>query len=553
MVVQQEFASKDFTTELTDFVERLIEELKSANESEWKTRLAEEVQTLTEKHCKTKSQAQFVVGDDSSNVFDECTDVEEDHEKEVLTPITSPISVELPSLESASIDDATILRDLRKQKLKHRDLEAKFGSTRAVDLRRKHMQELSSNKWSLYGLPYKHYDYSWVNGACCENIIGYVPIPTGVAGPLKVNEELFYIPMSTTEGALIASTNRGCKAVNDSGGITSFVTKDGMSRAPVLKFRTALEAHKCQCWVHSNFAKIKESFEKTSRFVASTGDAMGMNMVTKGVTEAMQLIQTQFPNSMLETISGNMCVDKKASAINWMEGRGKSVISEATISKEVIQRVLKTSVEKMVNLGTSKLLIGAMNSVTIGGSNAHAANMVAAIFLATGQDAAQVVSSSMCSTQLQKNDQGDLYISCTMPCLEIGTVGGGTILSPQQTCLNMLGCCGPSTMNPGDNAKRLAQIICSTVLAGELSLLASQCTGDLVRSHLKLNRSSRDLNSSYRTLHCISEEFSNTLGVSGENTSPTPPKSRSHSQLLAKQTGRVVKEVKRSMCDQSFH
>lgn len=256
-----------------------------------------------------------------------------------------------------------------------------------------------------------------------------------------------------------------------------------------------------------NFDLIKSVFESTSnfakllrvtpylsgcllylRFVATTGDAMGMNMMTKATTEAIRHIQKYFPLAKLVSISGNMCVDKKASAINWIEGRGKSVVADAEISAQVVRDVLKTRVDHLVQLANIKLQIGASNSICIGGSNAHAANIVAAIFLATGQDAAQVVSSSMCTTQLQETPEGNLHISCTMNCLEVGTVGGGTILQPQNSCLELLGCCGASRGAYGENAKRLAEIICSAVLAGELSLLASQCTGDLVMSHLRLNR-----------------------------------------------------------------
>lgn len=169
-------------------------------------------------------------------------------------------------------------------------------------------------------------------------------------------------------------------------------------------------------------------------------------------------------------------------------------MAEAFVPALVVERVLKTSVERLVKLGNAKLLVGSSAAITIGGWNAHAANIVTAMFLATGQDAAQVISSSMCFTQLSKRSaDGALHISCTMNCLEVGTIGGGTVLSPQGACLQMLGC-RQKGLPPGQNAERLARIICATVLAGELSLLASQCNeGELERTHLKLNRSSRNL------------------------------------------------------------
>jgi len=465
--------------------------------------LNEQVRSLADRHLIAGKAPRFRIGDMGDSQETE----------------TSPTPLRQSSQEdqtpSAEEEDQLALREILRGRMKHRDLESRFEPARSVAIRRRYIERLSGQR--LQRLPHADYDYSMVNGACCENIIGYVPIPTGVAGPLRMNGEHFYIPLATTEGALIASTNRGCRAIEEAGGVKSFVHRDGMSRAPVLQFRSAADAYECKRWIEckENMEAVTNAFQMTSlyakllrvdpfiegkflylRFVATTGDAMGMNMVTKGTTEAIRLVQKHFPSATLESISGNMCVDKKASALNWIEGRGKSVVAEAEIPEHVVRDVLKTNVDSIARLATSKLHMGAANSVSIGGCNAHAANVVAAIFLATGQDAAQIVSSSMCSTQLSRSENGNLYISCTMNCLEVGTVGGGTILAPQQACLALLGCCGPSDVRPGENAERLAKVICSAVLAGELSLLASQCTGDLVRSHLRLNRSSRDLASS---------------------------------------------------------
>ncbi|CAK5078802.1 unnamed protein product [Meloidogyne enterolobii] len=220
------------------------------------------------------------------------------------------------------------------------------------------------------------------------------------------------------------------------------------------------------------------------RFVATTGDAMGMNMVTRGTGKAIECLRLAFPQARLLSISGNLCVDKKASALNWIEGRGKSVVAEAFIPAQIVERVLKTNVDSMVAIGHAKLLVGSSAACTIGGWNAHAANV----------DAAQTVSSSMCMTQLNKRAQdGALHISCTMNCLEVGAIGGGTMLSPQSKCLEILGC-RRDILKPGQNSERLARIVCGVVLAGELSLLASQCNeGELEKSHLRLNRSSRNL------------------------------------------------------------
>jgi len=186
-------------------------------------------------------------------------------------------------------------------------------------------------------------------------------------------------------------------------------------------------------------------------------------------------------------------VDKKAAAMNWIEGRGKSVVSEAILPESVVQNVLKTSVKQLVRLNATKNLVGSAVAGSLGGFNSHSANVVTAIFLATGQDAAQVVSSSNCLTELEETETGDLRVSCTMPCLEVGTVGGGTNLPAQKACLDLLGVCGGHPTEPGANAKQLARVICASVLAGELSLLAALSAGHLVRSHMKHNRSSADL------------------------------------------------------------
>ncbi|KAL3989620.1 Hydroxymethylglutaryl-coenzyme A reductase family protein [Acanthocheilonema viteae] len=413
----------------------------------------------------------------------------------------------------ALLNDREIIQLLNFGHLKQRDLEQKLGNDflRAVSLRRSHFCETANI--SFHNLPFQQYDYSYVNGSCCENVIGYVPVPTGIVGPLLVNDRKCFVPMSTTEGALIASTNRGCRAVFESGGVTARVYKNGMTRAPVVQFANVIKTLEMKDLLDSpsGFEKIKTVFDSTSsfarlqrletdvagrllfmRFEAETGDAMGMNMVSKGANAVLSYLKEKYPEMEVLSVSGNYCVDKKASAINWIKGRGKSVVAEVTIPATVVQTVLKTTVDALVQLGQAKLLIGSSMAGTVGGWNAHAANVVAAIFIATGQDVAQVVSSSMCLTTMEKTEFGDLYISCNMRCLEVGTVGGGTILPAQNACLQIMGC-GIPTSVPGECATRLAEITCSTVLAGELSLMAAQCSNDLVKSHIRLNRSNRCL------------------------------------------------------------
>lgn len=258
----------------------------------------------------------------------------------------------------------------------------------------------------LINLPFLNYDYTKVMGACCENVIGYVPIPVGIAGPLKLDNKEYFVPMATTEGCLVASTNRGCRALGMGKGVFSRVTKDAMTRAPVVQFETAMRAAEVLEWLEqpAHYAIIKESFDSTSRYArlksikmsivanllyirmaAGTADAMGMNMLSKGAEIAMYKLKEIFPDMRILGLSGNLCTDKKPSAINWIEGRGKSVVCEATIPAKVVEDVLKTDVASIVSLNTNKCLIGSALAGSIGGFNAHAANIVTAVFLATGQ------------------------------------------------------------------------------------------------------------------------------------------------------------------------
>ena len=351
-------------------------------------------------------------------------------------------------------------------------------------------------------------DYGRVHGANCEIVVGYVPIPVGMCGPLTLNGETVYVPMATTEGCLVASTNRGCKAISQGGGATSIVLRDGITRAPCVRMRSAKEAAGLKGWceVPENFALLKEAFEATTSFgkllgasptVAGrnvyvrlkcfSGDAMGMNMVSKGSLAVIDLLKSVFPHLELVALSGNMCTDKKAAATNWIEGRGKSVVTEAVIPRDIVRATLKTDVKTIVHVNMQKNLIGSAMAGTIGGFNAHASNVVTAVFLATGQDPAQNVESSNCITLLEETAGGDLWISCTMPSIEVGTVGGGTSLPAQAACLKAIGCRGGGDV-PGQNAKQLANVVAAATMAGELSLLAALAANTLVQAHMEHNR-----------------------------------------------------------------
>ncbi|KAK5770765.1 3-hydroxy-3-methylglutaryl-coenzyme A reductase 2 [Gossypium arboreum] len=411
-------------------------------------------------------------------------------------------------------EDEEIIKSVVAGTLPSYSLESKLGDCkRAAAIRREALQRLTGR--SLSGLPLDGFDYESILGQCCEMPVGYVQIPVGIAGPLLLNGREYSVPMATTEGCLVASTNRGCKAIHLSGGATSILLKDGMTRAPVVRFSTAKRAAELKFYLEDpeNFDTLAVVFNRSSRFgrlqsikcaiagknlylrfTCSTGDAMGMNMVSKGVQNVLDFLQTDFPDMDVIGISGNFCSDKKPAAVNWIEGRGKSVVCEAIIEGDVVRKVLKTSVESLVELNMLKNLTGSAMAGALGGFNAHASNIVTAIYIATGQDPAQNVESSHCITMMEAvNDGKDLHISVTMPSIEVGTVGGGTQLASQSACLNLLGVKGASKDVAGANSRMLATIVTGAVLAGELSLMSALAAGQLVKSHMKYNRSSKDM------------------------------------------------------------
>ncbi|KAJ8434019.1 hypothetical protein Cgig2_001212 [Carnegiea gigantea] len=393
-------------------------------------------------------------------------------------------------------------------------LESKLGDCfRAAKIRRGALQRMTGR--SISGLPLEGFDYDSILGQCCEMPVGFVQIPVGIAGPLLLDGREYSVPMATTEGCLVASTNRGCKAIYLSGGANSVILKDQMTRAPVVRFGSARRAAELKFFLEDpdNFETLSLVFNKSSRFArlqdikcaiagknlyirfaCSTGDAMGMNMVSKGVQNVLDFLQRDFPDMDVIGISGNYCSDKKPAAVNWIEGRGKSVVCEAVIKEEVVEKVLKTDVASLVELNMLKNLTGSAVAGALGGFNAHAANIVSAIYIATGQDPAQNVESSHCITMMEAiNDGKDLHISVSMPSIEVGTVGGGTQLASQSACLNLLGVKGADRECAGGNSRLLATIVAGSVLAGELSLMSAIAAGQLVKSHMKYNRSSRDM------------------------------------------------------------
>lgn len=415
------------------------------------------------------------------------------------------------------LSDLEVMNLVSSHKIHNYKLETVLENPqRAVAIRRELLSSKLPSTSALAHLPYKNYDYSKVMGNSCENVIGYMPVPVGVAGPLLLDDKQFYVPLATTEGCLVASANRGCRALSLSGGCCSRILADNMTRGPVVRLPSACRAAEAKLWLESleGFSILQEAFDETSRFgrlkkllvglagrnlyirfQSQTGDAMGMNMLSKGTEHALHKLKQHFPDMEVLSVSGNYCTDKKPAALNWILGRGKSVVCEATIPGKVVREVLKSSTAALVELNINKNLVGSAMAGSIGGFNAHAANIVTAIYIACGQDPAQTVGSSNCITQMESaGPEGeDLYITCTMPSIELGTVGGGTNLPPQKACLEMLGVQGTSSNHPGENGRQLARVVCASVLAGELSLMAALAAGHLVRSHMIHNRSTTNL------------------------------------------------------------
>ena len=336
-----------------------------------------------------------------------------------------------------------------------------------------------------------------------ENFIGVAQVPMGLVGPLRVNGEHasgdFYVPMGTSEGTLIASYNRGAQLLRDSGGATVTVVDDAMQRAPVFIFDDARQARDFGTWIEQNFAQIAEQAQTTTqsgklrdiqqfaaarmrylRFNFTTGDAAGQNMVGKATFVACEWIVANYPGIKRYMLSGAMDTDKKHSQLNTLYSRGKRVIAEVTIPNSLLQKTMNISAQALYKARS----INQIGSFMAGSINtgAHSANGITAVFIATGQDVANVAESSAAVVYADLDDNGDYYLSITIPSLIVATYGGGTGLPTQQECLKILGCDGTGKVH------KLAEIIGATVLAGEVSLMSAVLAGDWVSSHDALGR-----------------------------------------------------------------
>jgi hydroxymethylglutaryl-CoA reductase (NADPH) len=370
---------------------------------------------------------------------------------------------------------------------------------KTVDQRRKALEDTISIKLSNIG------DFSLdekiASSKNCENMIGVAQIPLGVAGPVKlsgkhIGDGDFYIPLATTEGALVASVARGCKAISLAKGAEVATFRVGATRGPVFYTGSIKKSAELYEWIKENDQKMAECSEKTShhlkfkkadvrtqgsyaftRFYFDTEDAMGMNMVTIAAEELTKLIEKEVGIKCV-SVAGNYDIDKKPAWINFINNRGFKVWAEVVIPQKIIKDILKTTAQEVFDVWLAKCMIGSAMSGSMG-FNAHYANIVAAFFAATGQDIAHTVEGSMGITTAKALENGDLYFSVYLPAIMLGTVGGGTGLATQKEALGIIGV---------KKSEELAEVLGGAVLAGELSLLASLAEGSLSVAHKSLGR-----------------------------------------------------------------
>ncbi|ESP87824.1 hydroxymethylglutaryl-CoA reductase [Candidatus Halobonum tyrrellensis] len=442
-------------------------------------------------------------------------------------------------------DTERLAARVREGDLRLYELEEHADADTAVAARRLLVEEASGAELETTG------EYAFpaemATGTNVENMVGAVQVPVGVVGPVTIDGGALsgerHVPMATTEGALLASVNRGCSALNTAGGASARVLKNRMTRAPVFRVDGVVEAEALASWTRDNVEALRAVAEATTnhgelrevrpyavgnnvylRFAYDTKDAMGMNMATIATEAACEVVEDE-TGAELVALSGNLCSDKKPAAVNAVEGRGRTVAADVTVPRETVRETLKTTPEAVAEVNTRKNLVGSAKAGSLG-FNAHVANAVAAVFLATGQDAAQVVegANAITTAEVVAGDApsrtvdrngaaesgvgpdgdapdgdapdgdgaaagrgGDLYVSVTLASLEVGTVGGGTKLPTQAEALDVLGVRGGGDP-AGSNADALAEAVAVTALAGELSLLSALASRNLSSAHAELGR-----------------------------------------------------------------
>ena len=336
-----------------------------------------------------------------------------------------------------------------------------------------------------------------------ENFIGVAQVPMGVVGPILINGEFangeFFVPLATTEGTVISSYNRGMRVLTESGGIRTTVVEDAMQRAPAFMLGNARLARSFGHWIVEHYAEIKREADATTsigrlirieqfavgpirylRFNYTTGDAAGQNMTGKATQAACEWIRDNCPFRTSYYLSGNIDTDKKHSQLNMLLTRGKRVVAEAVIPEQLLRRYLHIETEDICRIREVQI-----SGAFLAGSSstgAHAANGLAALFIATGQDVANIAESHASLTYTQALENGDFYWSITLPSLIVATFGGGTGLATQRQCLEMMDCYGQGKVN------KFAEICAAVVLSGEISLVAAILHGDWVSAHERLGR-----------------------------------------------------------------
>ena len=336
-----------------------------------------------------------------------------------------------------------------------------------------------------------------------ENFSGVAQVPIGVAGPLRINGEHaqgdFYVPLATLEGTLVASYNRGMRVLSECGGVKTTVVEDSMQRAPVFIFDDAMEAREFGAWIDRHEDEIRAVAEATTRsgkltYIGqyqvgpllylrvnfTTGDAAGQNMTAKATHAACEWMRANYPGGADYRLTGAIDTDKKHSHINMLLTRGKRVVAEAVVKRDVLKRRMGVDTKDVYDYRQIHMLGGFLAGSA--SNSAHAANGITAVFIATGQDAANIAESQAAITYARLLDNGDYYWSITLTSLIVGTYGGGTGLPTQRECLELLGCYGKG------KAHKLAEICAGTVLAGEISLTSAVLAEQWVTSHERLGR-----------------------------------------------------------------
>ncbi|MEM6262139.1 MAG: hydroxymethylglutaryl-CoA reductase [Bacteroidota bacterium] len=398
------------------------------------------------------------------------------------------------------VEDTIVTEDVNRIAIP-RDPHDDYSES-AIKRRQGFIEEYTGKK--LEHIPHYSFDPHITQGNC-EHFTGVAQIPIGFAGPITIHGEHaqgdFVVPMATTEGTLIASYNRGVKVLNASGGTKCTVLDDAMQRAPVFVMEDARSAREFSKWVKAHTAEIAEQAEATTsvgklsyidcylaskfaylRFNYTTGDAAGQNMVGRATFAACSWILDHYKDYPFKHfyLESNLATDKKASQVNVMHTRGKRVVAEATIKREVLNNLMRVDTKtlayhsQVTNVGT--ILSGANNN------GAHSANGITAVFIATGQDVANVSESSAAILYTELTEEDDLYISITIPSLIVATYGGGTGLATQRESLEVMDCYRRGKVH------KFAEILAGIVLAGELSLASAISSSDWVSSHEQYGR-----------------------------------------------------------------